>query len=214
MGQKTNPIGFRLGIVRSWDSIWFAKKDVFPNQLMEDLKLRDYVFKRFKKGGIGRVVIERKSKRVEVVISTSRPGVVIGKSGKEIQLVEAELSKVSGKEVKVLISEIKKPELDAMLLASQIAQQLEGRISTKKAMKTAVVSAMRMGAEGIKVMCSGRLGGAEIARAEQYKEGKIPLQTLRADVSFARATAQTIYGAIGVKVWVCRGDIINKNNKE
>ncbi|MEK7264236.1 MAG: 30S ribosomal protein S3 [Bacteroidota bacterium] len=208
MGQKTHPIGFRLGVLRSWDSVWFAPKKDFALQLSEDIKLRKYVFNRLKKAGVGRVLIERKTKRVEVTVFTSRPGIVIGRSGKDIQQLEEELCKVSGKEVKVLIQEIKRPELDAFLLAEQVAQQIEGRVSTRRAMKAAITSAMRMGANGCRVMCSGRLGGAEIARAEQYKEGRIPLQTLRSDIDFARTTANTIYGAIGVKVWVCRGDVL------
>ena len=208
MGQKTHPIGFRLGGIRSWDSNWFSSTKDFSLQLMEDLKLRKYVFNRLKKAGVGRVLIERKAKRIEVTIYTSRPGIVIGRSGKDIQQLEEELKNVSKREVKVLIQEIKRPELDATLLAEQVAQQLEGRVTTRRAMKGAITSAMRMGAAGVKVMCSGRLGGAEIARAEQYKEGRIPLQTLRSDIDFARATAQTVYGAIGVKVWVCRGDVL------
>jgi len=213
LGQKTHPIGFRLGGIRSWDSNWFSSKKDFPQQLIEDLTLRNYVFNRLKKASIGRVLIERKAKRIEVTIYTSRPGIVIGKSGKDIQQLEEELCKVSTKEVKVLIQEIKRPELDATLLADQVAQQLEGRVTTRRAMKSVITSAMRMGASGVKVMCSGRLGGAEIARAEQYKEGRIPLQTLRSDIDFARATANTVYGAIGIKVWVCRGDILERSDK-
>ncbi|MBS4028251.1 MAG: 30S ribosomal protein S3 [Ignavibacteriales bacterium] len=208
MGQKTHPIGFRLGGIRSWDSNWYSSKKDFSPQLVEDLKLRKYVFNRLKKASVGRVLIERKAKRIEITIFTSRPGIVIGRSGKDIQQLEEELKKVSKNEVKVLIQEIKRPELDATLLADQVAQQLEGRVTTRRAMKAAIMSAMRMGAAGVRVMCSGRLGGAEIARAEQYKEGRIPLQTLRSDIDFARATAHTIYGALGVKVWICRGDVL------
>ncbi|MBM4165914.1 MAG: 30S ribosomal protein S3 [Ignavibacteria bacterium] len=208
MGQKTHPIGFRLGGIRSWDSNWYSSKKEFSHQLQEDLNLRKYVFNRLKKAGVGRVLIERKAKRLEVTIFTSRPGIVIGRSGKDIQLLEGELCKISNKEIKVLIQEIKRPELDATLVGEQIAQQIEGRVTVRRAMKGAMMAAMRMGAMGIRVMCSGRLGGAEIARAEQYKEGRIPLGTLRSDIDFYRATANTVYGAIGVKVWICRGDIL------
>ena len=207
MGQKTHPVGFRLGIVRAWDSNWYDDKS-FAGKLQEDIVVRNYVRSRLKKAGIARVQIDRTPKRAVVSIHTSRPGIVIGKSGKEIAQLEEELKKVTSKEIKILIHEIKRPELDASLVAEAIAGQLEGRISFRRAMKQSITAAMRMGAEGIKVMCAGRLGGAEIARTEHYKDGRIPLQTLRADIDYAGATAHTIYGAIGVKVWICKGEII------
>jgi small subunit ribosomal protein S3 len=207
LGQKTHPIGFRLGIVRAWDSNWYDDKS-FAGKLQEDIVVRNYVRSRLKKAGIARVQIDRTPKRAVVTIHTSRPGIVIGKSGKEIAQLEEELKKVTSKEIKILIHEIKRPELDAYLVAEAIAGQLEGRISFRRAMKQSITAAMRMGAEGIKVMCAGRLGGAEIARTEHYKDGRIPLQTLRADIDYASATANTIYGTIGVKVWICKGEII------
>jgi small subunit ribosomal protein S3 len=207
LGQKTHPVGFRLGIVRTWDANWYDDKS-FANKLQEDALVRNYVRNRLKKAGIARVQIDRTPKRAVVTIHTSRPGIVIGMSGKEIAQLEEELKKVTSKEIKILIHEIKRPELDAFLVAEAIAGQLEGRISFRRAMKQSITAAMRMGAEGIKVMCAGRLGGAEIARTEHYKDGRIPLQTLRADIDYAGATAHTIYGAIGVKVWICKGEII------
>jgi small subunit ribosomal protein S3 len=207
LGQKTNPNGFRLGVVRSWDANWFDSKS-FAGKLQEDILVRNYVRNRLKKAGIARIQIDRTPKRAVVTIHTSRPGIVIGKSGKEIAQLEEELKKVTSKEIKILIHEIKRPELDAFLVGEAIAGQLEGRISFRRAMKQSITAAMRMGAEGIKIMCAGRLGGAEIARTEHYKEGRIPLQTLRADIDYASATAHTIYGAIGIKVWICKGEII------
>lgn len=207
MGQKTNPIGFRLGVVRSWDANWYDDKS-FANKLQEDILVRNYIRNRLKKAGISRIQIDRTPKRAVVTIHTSRPGIVIGKSGKEIAQLEEELRKLTSKEVKILIHEIKRPELDAYLVAETIATQIEGRISFRRAMKQAITAAMRMGAEGIKVMCSGRLGGAEIARTEHYKEGRIPLQTLRADIDYASTVAKTIYGIIGVKVWICNGEVL------
>ena len=207
MGQKTNPIGFRLGITKSWDSNWYDEKG-FSGKLLEDLMVRNYVRNRLKKAGISRIQIDRTPKRAVITIHTSRPGIVIGKSGKEIAQLEEELKKVTSKEVKILIHEIKRPELDAALVAEAIAAQIEGRISFRRAMKQSITAAMRMGAEGIRVMCGGRLGGAEIARREQYKEGRIPLHTIRADIDYATATSRTIYGAIGVKVWICKGEIL------
>ncbi len=207
MGQKTNPIGLRLGIVREWDANWYEER-TFASKLDEDLMIRNYIRNRLKRAGISRVIIERTPKRVVLAIHTSRPGVVIGKSGKEIAQLEEELRKVTNKDVKILISEIKRPELDAYLVAENIAAQLEGRVSFRRAMKAAITSAMRMGAEGVRVMCAGRLGGAEMSRTEQYKDGRIPLHTLRADIDYAVTTAQTVYGTIGVKVWICKGDVI------
>jgi small subunit ribosomal protein S3 len=207
LGQKTNPIGFRLGLVRSWDANWYDDKS-FAGKLQEDILVRNYVRNRLKKAGIARIQIDRTPKRAVVTIHTSRPGIVIGKSGKEIAQLEEELKKVTSKEIKILIHEIKRPELDAYLVSETIAGQLEGRISFRRAMKQSITAAMRMGAEGIKVMCAGRLGGAEIARTEHYKEGRIPLQTIRADIDYANATANTIYGTIGVKVWICKGEML------
>ncbi len=209
MGQKTHPIGFRVGIIRGWESNWYERGS-YAAKLLEDRKIRLYIRNRLKKAGISRIIVNRTSKSVILTIYTSRPGVVIGKSGKEINQLEEELKKITGKDVKIQINEIKRPELDAYLVAENIAQQLTGRISFRRAMKSAITAAMRMGAEGIRVMCSGRLGGAEMARTEQYKEGKIPLHTLRADIDYAQATAQTIYGSIGVKVWICRGEVLGK----
>lgn len=213
MGQKTNPIGFRVGINRGWESNWYEPRS-YASKLAEDDKLRNYVRSRLKKAGISRIIIDRTSKNIILTIYTSRPGVVIGKSGKEITQLEQELKSVSDKEVKIQINEIKRPELEAYLVAENIATQLEGRISFRRAMKQAISSAMRMGAEGIKVMCAGRLGGAEIARTEQYKEGRVPLHTLRADIDFAYGRAETIYGSIGIKVWICRGEILGKRVAE
>lgn len=207
MGQKTNPNGFRLGIVRDWDANWYEEKSL-AGKLQEDLVVRNYIHTRLKKAGISRILLDRTPKRVVITIHTSRPGIVIGKSGKEIAQLEEELKRVTSKEVKILIHEVKRPELDAFLVAESIASQLEGRIAFRRAMKQSLTAAMRMGAEGIKIMCAGRLGGAEIARTEQYKDGRIPLQTLRANIDYAQSTAFTIYGTIGVKVWICKGEIL------
>lgn len=209
MGQKTNPIGLRLGIIRPWDANWFESKSM-ADKISEDLMVRSYIKNRLKKAGVSKVVIERTAKQMRIAIHTSRPGVIIGRSGKDITLLEEELKRLTKKDVKILISEIKRPELESQLVAENIAQQLEGRISFRKAMKQAVSLAMRMGAEGIRVMCAGRLGGADMSRTEQYKDGRVPLHTLRADIDYGTATAQTIYGAIGIKVWICRGEIIGK----
>jgi small subunit ribosomal protein S3 len=212
LGQKTHPVGFRLGITKFWDSNWYDEKG-FAGKLQEDLMVRNYVRNRLKKAGISRIQIDRTPKRAVITIHTSRPGIVIGKSGKEIAQLEEELKKVTSKDVKILIHEIKRPELDAQLVAEAIASQIEGRISFRRAMKQSITAAMRMGAEGIRVMCGGRLGGAEIARSEQYKEGRIPLHTIRADIDYATATSRTIYGAIGVKVWICKGEILGPVNR-
>ncbi len=209
MGQKTNPIGLRLGIIRGWDSNWLEEKN-FAEKLSEDIKVRTYIKNRLKRAGVSRIVIERTTKLLRITIHSSRPGMVIGRSGQEIAKLEEEVRRLTNKEVKILISEVKKPELDAVLVAENIAYQIEGRVSFRRAMKQAVANAMRMGAVGIKVMCSGRLGGAEMARSEQYKDGRIPLHTLRADIDYGFAVAQTIYGSIGVKVWICRGFIYGK----
>jgi small subunit ribosomal protein S3 len=209
LGQKTNPIGLRVGLIRGWNSNWYESKS-YATKLKEDEKLRSYVRNRLKKAGISKIIIDRTSKNVILNIHTSRPGVVIGKSGKEITQLEEELRQITNKEVKIQISEIKRPELDAYLVAENIASQLEGRVSFRRAMKMAITASMRMGAEGIRIMCAGRLGGAEIARTEQYKDGRIPLHTLRADIDYANGRAETIYGSIGIKVWICRGEILGK----
>jgi small subunit ribosomal protein S3 len=209
LGQKVNPIGFRVGIIRGWESNWYENGS-YAEKLNEDKKLRMYIRNRLKKAGISRIVIDRTSKNVVITIHTSRPGVVIGKSGKEIAQLEQELKSITDKEVKVQISEIKRPELDAYLVAENIGVQLKGRISFRRAMKSAIQSARRMGADGIKVMCAGRLGGAEMARTEQYREGKIPLHTLRSDIDYGTYTSQTIYGSIGIKVWIYKGEVLGK----
>ncbi|MEO8666600.1 MAG: 30S ribosomal protein S3 [Ignavibacteria bacterium] len=210
MGQKTHPVGFRLGVINTWDSNWYDDKS-FAQKLMEDSVIRSYLKKRLEKAGIANITIERTLKKITLTIHTSRPGFVIGKSGKEITQLESEIKKITNKEVKINVLEIKKPELNAVLVAENIAGQLAHRVSFRRAMKSAITSTMRMGAEGIKVMCAGRLGGAEIARTEQYKEGRIPLQTIRADIDYASVTSHTIYGAIGVKVWICRGEKLSRN---
>ncbi len=211
MGQKINPIGFRLGIVRGWDSSWFGGKN-FSDKLVEDQKIRKYVDARIQKGGIAKVVIERTLKRVTLTIHTARPGVVIGKGGTEVDKIKEELKKLTGKDVQINIFEIKRPEMDAKLVGESIAQQLEARISYRRAMKQAIASTMRVGAEGIKVKLSGRLAGADMARSEQYKEGRIPLHTLRADIDYAISEAQTVYGKIGIKVWIFKGEIYGKRD--
>jgi small subunit ribosomal protein S3 len=207
MGQKVNPVGLRLGINRTWDSRWFADKD-YARLLHEDLKLRAFLRKRLAQAGVSKIVIERPAKRARITIHTARPGVVIGKRGADIEKLKADLNKMTGSEVHLNIVEIRKPEIDAQLVAENIAQQLERRIAFRRAMKRAVQSAMRLGAQGIRINCGGRLGGAEIARAEWYREGRVPLHTLRADIDFGRATAVTAYGSCGVKVWVYKGDIL------
>ncbi|MCC6384969.1 MAG: 30S ribosomal protein S3 [Bacteroidia bacterium] len=211
MGQKTNPIGNRLGIIRGWDSNWFGGNR-YVDKIAEDEKIRKYLMARLTKGGIARIVIERTLKLITVTIHTARPGLVIGKGGQEVDKIKEELKKLTKKEVQINIFEIKRPELDAQLVADGIARQLEARISFRRAMKGAVGTSMRNGAEGIRVMVSGRLGGAEIARSEQYKDGRIPLHTFRADIDFAIADAFTSYGLIGVKVWICRGEVFGKRD--
>jgi small subunit ribosomal protein S3 len=211
MGQKINPVGFRLGVIRGWDSNWFGGKTL-SEKLVEDHKIRDYVNARIPKGGIAKVVIERTLKRITLTIHTARPGVVIGKGGTEVDKIKEELKKITGKDVQINIFEIKRPELDAKLVGESIAQQLEARISYRRAMKQAIASAMRVGAEGIKVKLSGRLAGADMARTEQYKEGRIPLHTLRADIDYAISEAQTVYGKIGIKVWIFRGEVYGKRD--
>ena len=211
MGQKVNPVGLRLGIVRGWDSNWYGG-NTFSDKLVEDHKIREYVAARIPKGGIAKVVIERTLKRITLTIHTARPGVVIGKGGTEVDKIKEELKQLTHKDVQINIFEIKRPELDSKLVGESIAQQLEARISYKRAMKQAIASAIRVGAEGIKVKVSGRLGGAEMARTEQYKEGRIPLHTLRADIDYAISEAQTVYGKIGIKVWIFKGEIYGKRD--
>ena len=209
MGQKAHPIGNRLGIIKGWDSNWFGGND-YSEKLVEDEKIRKYLAARISKGGISKVVIERTLKRITITIHTARPGIVIGKGGQEVDKIKEELKKLTKKDVQINIFEIKRPELDAQLVGEGVAKQLEARISFRRAMKTSIASTMRMGAEGIKIMCSGRLGGAEMARSEGYKEGRIPLHTLRADVDYAISEALTVYGKIGIKVWVFRGEVFGK----
>jgi small subunit ribosomal protein S3 len=207
MGQKVNPIGLRVGINRTWDSRWFASRD-FADLLHEDLKLKKYLSERLGQAGVSRIVIERPAKKARVTIHTARPGVVIGKKGADIEKLRSDLSKMTGSEVSLNIVEIRKPEIDAKLIADNIAQQLERRVAFRRAMKRAVQSAMRLGALGIRINCSGRLGGAEIARMEWYREGRVPLHTLRAEIDFGEGTAKTTYGTCGVKVWVFKGEIM------
>jgi small subunit ribosomal protein S3 len=211
MGQKINPVGLRLGIVRGWDSNWYGGK-TFSDKLVEDQKIRKYVEARIPKGGIAKVVIERTLKRITLTIHTARPGVVIGKGGNEVDKIKEELKQLTNKDVQINIFEIKRPELDSKLVGESIAQQIEARISYKRAMKQAIASAMRVGAEGIKIKVSGRLAGADMARAEQYKEGRIPLHTLRADIDYAISESQTVYGKIGIKVWIFKGEIYGKRD--
>jgi small subunit ribosomal protein S3 len=207
LGQKSNPIGLRLGIIRGWDSNWYSEENE-PEILYEDTKLREYLHARLQNGGLSRVIIERTPKRILLTLKTSRPGVIIGKGGEQIELLREELKKITSKEVQINVSEIKRPETDASLVAQNIAQQLQARISFRRAMKTAIASAMRMGAEGIKIRCAGRLGGAEMARTEQYREGRVPLHTLRADIDYYNTTSNTIYGSIGVSVWIFKGEVL------
>lgn len=211
MGQKAHPIGNRLGIIRGWDSNWYGGKN-YADKLAEDEKIRTYLMARLAKGGVSKIIIERTLKLITVTINTARPGIVIGKGGTEVDRIKEELKKLTKKDVQINIFEIKRPELDAQLVAESIARQLEARISFRRAVKTAVASTMRMGAEGIKAMVAGRLGGAEMARTEQYKEGRTPLHTFRADIDFAIAEAQTTYGKIGVKVWICKGEVFGKRD--
>ena len=207
MGQKVNPISFRLGINRTWDSRWYAD-DSYADLLHEDLKIRDFLIKRLSQAGVSRVVIERPAKKARVTIHTARPGVVIGKKGADIERLRQDVAKLTDSEVHINIVEIRKPEIDARLVAENISQQLERRVAFRRAMKRAVQSAMRLGALGIRINCAGRLGGAEIARTEWYREGRVPLHTLRADVDYGTATAITAYGTCGVKVWVFKGEIM------
>ena len=209
MGQKTNPIGLRLGINRTWDSRWFSTKD-YAKWLSEDIKIRKYIKKRLYKAGVAKIEIERSSGKAVVNIFTARPGMVIGRKGSEVDMLRDELKHLAGKDIQINIKDVKKPELNAQLVAEHIAMQLEQRVSFRRAMKKTIASAMRMGALGIKVQTSGRLGGAEMSRREGYHEGRVPLHTLRADIDFARATAHTTFGCIGVKVWLYKGEVFPK----
>ena len=211
MGQKANPISNRLGIIKGWDSNWYGGRH-YASKLVEDDKIRKYVLARLPKGNISKIVIERTLKLITVTINTSRPGIIIGKGGKEVDKLKEELKKITNKDVQINIFEIKRPELDAKLVADSVARQIEGRISFRRAAKMAVSSSMRMGAEGIKVTVSGRLGGAEMARTESYKDGRIPLHTFRADIDYALSEAHTKLGRIGVKVWICRGEVYGKRD--
>jgi small subunit ribosomal protein S3 len=211
MGQKVNPVGLRLGIIKGWESNWYGGEE-FADKLVEDQKIRKYVLARIPKGGISKIIIERTLKRITLTIHTARPGVVIGKGGAEVDLIKEELKQLTGKDVQINIFEIKRPELDAKLVGESIAQQLRARISYRRAMKQAIASAMRVGAQGIKIKVSGRLGGAEMARTEMYKEGRIPLHTLRADIDYAISEANTIYGIIGIKVWIFNGEVYGKRD--
>ncbi len=207
MGQKVNPIGLRVGINRTWDSRWYAGRD-YAKKLVEDLKLREYIQERLKPAGISKVIVERASKNTKVTVHTARPGIIIGKKGADIEKLRSDLAKRAGGEVSLNIIEVRKPEADAQLVAEGVAQQLERRVSFRRAMKRAVQSALRLGSQGIRINVSGRLGGTDIARMEWYREGRVPLHTLRADIDYGTAEALTTYGIIGVKVWIYKGDIM------
>jgi small subunit ribosomal protein S3 len=211
MGQKANPIGNRLGIIRGWDSNWYGSKKDYASKLIEDHKIRTYLSARINKGGIAKIVIERTLGKLIVTIHTSKPGIIIGKGGGEVDRIKEELKKLTGKDdVQINILEIRRPELDANIVGDTIARQIENRINFKRATKMAVASTLRMGAEGIKVKLSGRLGGAEIARSEEFKQGRVPLHTFRMDIDYANVFAQTVYGKIGIKVWICKGEVLGK----
>ncbi|MFV0305369.1 MAG: 30S ribosomal protein S3 [Moheibacter sp.] len=209
MGQKTNPIGNRLGIIRGWDSNWYGGND-YGDKIAEDAKIREYLKARLSKAGISRIYIERTLKLITVTVTTARPGIIIGKGGQEVDKLKEELKKITGKEVQINIFEIKRPELDAVLVADSIARQIENRISYRRAIKMAIAAAMRMNAEGIKVQISGRLNGAEMARSETYKDGRIPLSTFRADIDYYVGEAHTTYGRMGIKVWIMKGEVYGK----
>lgn len=211
MGQKVNPIGLRLGIVRGWESNWYGGKE-FGEKLAEDNKIRKYLIARMPRAGISKILIERMLKRIIITVHTSRPGIVIGKGGSEVDKLKEEVKKLTKKDVQINIFEVKRPELDAMLVGQSIAQQIEGRVNFKRAIKMAIGSSMRMGAQGIKIMVSGRLNGAEMARTQQFKEGRIPLHTFRADIDYALTEALTVYGKIGVKVWIFKEEVFGKRD--
>ena len=208
MGHKVNPIGLRLGVNRTWDSRWYANRGEYGELLHEDVRIREFLMKELKQAGISKVIIERPHKKCRVTIHTARPGVVIGKKGADIETLRRKIQSMTSSEVHLNIVEVRKPEIDAQLVADSIAQQLERRVAFRRAMKRSVQSAMRMGAEGIRITCGGRLGGAEIARVEWYREGRVPLHTLRADIDYATSTAFTAYGASGIKVWIFKGEIL------
>ncbi|MFM9020044.1 MAG: 30S ribosomal protein S3 [Sediminibacterium sp.] len=211
MGQKANPIGNRLGIIRGWDSNWYGSKKDFANNLIEDNEIRKYLNARINKGGIAKIVIERTLGKLIVTIHTSKPGIIIGKGGNEVDRIKEELKKLtSNQDVQINILEIRRPELDANIVGDTIARQIENRINFKRAIKMSIASTLRMGAEGIKVKVSGRLGGAEIARSEEFKQGRVPLHTYRMDIDYASVFAQTVYGKIGIKVWICKGEVLGK----
>ena len=213
MGQKANPIGNRLGIIRGWESNWYGNRKDFAGKLIEDHKIRTYLNARINKGGISKIVIERTLGKLIVTIHTSKPGIIIGKGGGEVDRIKEELKKVTNKEdVQINILEIRRPELDAMIVGDTIARQIENRINFKRATKMAIASALRMGAEGIKIKLSGRLAGAEIARSEEFKQGRVPLHTFRMDIDYANVFAQTVYGKIGIKVWICKGEVLAKRD--
>src|SRR5213078_5087607 len=209
MGQKANPIGNRLGIIRGWESNWYGNKKDYAGKLIEDQKIRTYLNARINKGGISKIVIERTLGKLIITIHTSKPGIIIGKGGGEVDRIKEELKKLTGKDdVQINILEIRRPELDAMIVADTIARQIENRINYKRAIKMSIASALRMGAEGIKVKVAGRLGGAEIARTEEIKQGRVPLHTFRMDIDYANVFALTVYGKIGIKVWICKGEVL------
>jgi small subunit ribosomal protein S3 len=210
MGQKCNPVGNRLGIIRGWDSNWYASSKNYGDNVVEDQKIRKYIETRISKGGISRLIIEKTLKRITVTIHTSRPGIIIGKGGQEVDRLKEELNKLTGKDVQINISEVRKPELDAAIVGESIAKQLEARVAFRRAIKMAIASTMRVGAEGIKVRISGRLNGADMARSEEFKQGRTPLHTFRADIDYAWKEALTVYGKIGIKTWICRGEIYGK----
>lgn len=213
MGQKANPIGNRLGIIRGWESNWYGNKKDYAGKLIEDQKIRTYLNARINKGGISKIVIERTLGKLIITIHTSKPGIIIGKGGGEVDRIKEELKKLTGKDdVQINILEIRRPELDAMIVADTIARQIENRINYKRAIKMSIASALRMGAEGIKVKVSGRLGGAEIARTEEIKQGRVPLHTFRMDIDYANVFALTVYGKIGIKVWICKGEVLTKRD--
>jgi len=213
MGQKANPIGNRLGIIRGWESNWYADKKSYATRLIEDHKIRTYLNARINKGGISKIVIERTLGKLIITIHTSKPGIIIGKGGGEVDRIKEELKKLTSKEdVQINILEIRRPELDAMIVGDTIARQIENRINFKRATKMAIASALRMGAEGIKIKLSGRLAGAEIARSEEFKQGRVPLHTFRMDIDYANVFAQTVYGKIGIKVWICKGEVLAKRD--
>ena len=211
MGQKCNPIGNRLGVIKGWDSNWFGGKK-YSEKILEDSKIREYLQARLAKASVSKIIIERTLKLITITVNTARPGIIIGKGGQEVDKLKEELKKITKKEVQINIFEIKRPELDAFLVGSNIARQLEGRVSYRRAVKMGIASTMRMGAEGIKVQVSGRLGGAEMARSEIFKEGRIPLHTLRADIDYAMVEALTKVGLIGIKVWICKGEVYGKRD--